>query len=278
MKIYNPSISKQQLGGGHTFRRTLETALAGQVQFVDNLHLADVLFISGVTLVDKNEVYNAKRSGKKIILRVDNMPRKSRNQRMSPHERMKEYAQMATHVVYQSEWAQKWIGSYLGITGEIIYNAADESIFYPHGFSQTDYKTYLIMQYNRDENKRITEAFDLFTQEWLQNNKNKLKIIGNFSPELVAANFDFFRGENVEYHGILDNPLAIANVMRNCDTLIYPTYSDACPNTVIESLMCGLDVLHTGWPVIQEIMKLWDEKGREYFSLKRLADDYLALL
>jgi hypothetical protein len=37
LRIYNPSISKQTLGGGWTFLRNLRKALDGKVEFVDNL-------------------------------------------------------------------------------------------------------------------------------------------------------------------------------------------------------------------------------------------------
>jgi glycosyltransferase involved in cell wall biosynthesis len=276
IKIYNPSVSKQTLGGGHTFRRNLEKSLIGQAEFVDNWQDCDIFLISSVTIVDKAEVHQSKAAGKKIILRVDNMPRKSRNRGMSPHERMREYAELASEVVYQSQWAQRWLGDYIGKQGVVIYNAADSTIFYPPSIKlETPIKTYLITQYNRDENKRTTQAFDIFTEIWKQNHNHKLIVVGNYSPELVAVNFDLYRGEQVEYLGIISDPKAYADVLRRVHTLIYPTYSDACPNTVIEAWMCGLDVYHTGWEVIVELFQKWRVSGREHFSLPRLGREYL---
>lgn len=278
IKIYNPNISSQEIGGGWTFKRNFEAALKDQAIFVDKLALADVLFISSLMIVDKNDVYNAKRAGKKILLRVDNMPRKSRNQRSTPSERMKEFAHLADHVIYQSKWAQDWIGSFLGVQGTVIYNSVNENVFYTKEKPTSDDKHYLVVQYNRDENKRIPEAFDLFTKAWQENPKSHLTIAGRFSPELVNAGFDFFRGEPIEYKGVIENPNRMADLMRSCDTLIYPTYSDACPNTVIEALMCGMDILHTGWIVLTEIMERWEKDGPSYFSLPRMAKEYLNLL
>lgn len=279
LKIYAPCVSKQQLGGGWTWRRNIELAMIAKAQFVATWQEADTVLISGVTMVDKTEIHEAHRAGKKIVLRVDNMPRRSRNQRMSPHERMREYADMASTVVYQSKWAQEWIGSYLGKEGVVIHNSVDENVFKPPRIkTERDYPVYMVAQYNRDENKRITEAFDIFTKKWMENPKAKLMIVGNFSPELIANGFDFFRGENIEAYGVQTDPVNMAQLYRQADALIFPVYSDACPNTAIEAWMCGLDVIHTGWQVLTELWELWDSRGRDYFSLPRMANQYLEIL
>jgi len=270
MKIYNPNISKQGIGGGWTFLRNIEKALQGKVEFVNTWQECDIFFITSVTLVDKSEVFEAHKAGKKIVLRVDNMPRKSRNSRMSPHERLKEYANIADAVVYQSKWAQSWVGSYLGVKGSVIYNGVDTSIFHSGYRPERDYKIFLIVQYNRDENKRIPEACDMFTEQWMENSKNVLWIVGRFSPELVAANFDFFRGENIRYFGIMETQEAMANYMRTADILLYPSYSDACPNTLIEAKACGMEIWHHGHAGVGEACSL---EGYDQ-SLRRMGDEY----
>jgi len=273
MKIYNPNISKQQIGGGWTFRRNLEKALKDKAEFVDNWPECDIFLISSVTIVDKSEVFAAKKNGKKIVLRVDNMPRKSRNKRMSPHERMKEFAQLADAVIYQSKWAQDWIGSYLGISGTVIYNGVDTEIFKPSQVRRDscEDKIFMYIQYNRDENKRMPEAFDMFTKEWLKNNDHILWIVGQYSPALVEKDFDFFRGENIKYFGILDNQEEMAKLMQQADILLYPSYSDSCPNTVIEAKTCGMEVWHRGHAGVGEAASIKDS------SLERMGDEYYNL-
>ena len=110
--------------------RNITKGLADRVVFVDNLIDCDILFIASPMAVDKEEVFLAKRSGKKIVLRVDNIPRKSRNKRSTPHERMKDYATLADIVIYQSEWARDYCYPLCGM-GTVIYNGVDGSIFYP---------------------------------------------------------------------------------------------------------------------------------------------------
>lgn len=273
MKIYNPNISGQQIGGGWTFLRNLTKSLDNQVEWVNTWQECDIFFITSVTIVDKSEVFEAHKASKKIVLRVDNMPRKSRNSRMSPAERMKEFAGMADAVIYQSEWALDWIGSYVGFPekSHIILNGVDKDIFHPVDKVPLTNFSYLIVQYNRDENKRMPEAFDMFTEQHLKYPGVNLHIVGNFSRELVNANFDFFRGEPYIYHGIIEDPYKMAEIMQQCDILLYPSYSDACPNTVIEAKACGMEVWHHGHAGIGEACSMEDSSlefmGKQYLNI-----------
>jgi glycosyltransferase involved in cell wall biosynthesis len=286
MKIYNPNISGQQIGGGWTFRRNLATAMKriGGAEMVDLMVDCDIYFISGVTMVDKAEIYNAKDKGKKLVLRVDNMPRKSRN-RNTPHERMREYAGMADAIIYQSNWCRDWIGSFVGFPekSHVILNGVDTSIFYPPpekiATSEKGYlpiafkedKVFLIVQYNRDENKRMPEAFDMYSAEWQKNNKHTLNVVGQFSSDMVNAKFDLFRGEPFTYYPVCEDPHKMADYMRKSDILLYPSYSDGCPNVVIEAKACGMEVWHKGHAGVGEAASIVDP------SLERMGKEYLSL-
>lgn len=281
MKIYNPNISKQGIGGGWSFRANLEKALKDEVEFVNSWSECDIFLISSLTIVDKGEVHQAFKAGKKIVLRIDNMPRKSRNLRMTPHERLKEYAQMSKAIVYQSIWAKEWIGQSIGYDNKvkIIYNGVDTDIFKPiikKPIQKFD-KVFMYVQYNRDENKRMPEAFDIFTKEYLKHTETNvpfppmLWIVGRYSPELIEAGFDFWRGESFRYMGVMETPLQMANLMQQADVLLYPSYSDACPNTVIEAVCCGMDVWHHGHAGVGEATLIPDK------SLKRMGQEYLSL-
>lgn len=274
MKIYVPNISSQSIGGGWTFLRNFQKALEGKATFVTSVEECDVYFITSVTMVDKAEVFRAQELQKRIVLRVDNMPRMSRNRRQSPHLRMRVYANMAHAVVYQSKWAKEWIGSYVGFEDKahIIYNGVDTETFYPRKKEPRDYKKFLFVKYNRDENKRDTEAFDMFTEQWLINHHNELYLVGRFSDDIRENNFDFFRGENVTYLGVLEDRRRLAAVMGECDVLLYPSYSDACPNTVIEARACGMQIWHNGHSGVPEAATIEDP------SLERMAEEYLTIM
>ena len=105
VKIFVPNISNTSIGGGFTFKTNFVKALNGKVQFVDRWQDCDVVFVFSITTIDKGELHEAIRAGKKLVLRVDNIPRKSRNKRQSPAERLAEFGKLGM-VIYQSEWAK----------------------------------------------------------------------------------------------------------------------------------------------------------------------------
>jgi glycosyltransferase involved in cell wall biosynthesis len=273
MKIYAPNISEQQIGGGWTFLSNFTKAMKGQAEFVDSWLEADIFLVTSVTMIDKSEVHMASKAGKKIVLRVDNMPRKSRNQRMSPHERMREFAQMSAAVIYQSQWARSWIGQSIGYLDKshVILNGVNTNIFKPIKKEGKGYRVFLIVQYNRDENKRMPEAFDMFTAEYLKHMHDVLWIVGRFSSEIVNSGFDFWRNEKFEYKNIMETPYQMASIMQQADILLYPSYSDALPNTVIEAKACGMEVWHHGHAGVGEAASIADP------SLDRMGKEYLDL-
>lgn len=302
MKIYLANESKQGLGGGWTFMQNIKEAMAlikADVQFVNDINEADIYFISGSSMVSRDEVLNAKQHGKKIVLRVDNIARNSRN-RNTGTTRLYDMAQVADHIIFQSKWAKEKILPLINserddISNEfnqnlygsggrktfdisktsIIYNGANTHIFTRRGnlLPKVGIDTrYLIVRYNRDNNKRIEESLDIYTSEWIKNKNIELWIIGQFSREMVAAYFDFYLGERYSFMGVIENRTKLASLMRSCDALIYPSYSDACPNTVIEARACGLEIIHHGHAGIPEIMDedldiSLERMGKEYYEV-----------
>jgi len=105
----------------------------------------------------------------------------------------------------------------------------------------------------------------------------KLYIVGQFSPELQKANFDFFMGENYEYLGVL-NPPQMSALYKKCDFLLFTYFNDACSNTLIEALVSGVDVydeyLMSTTGGTPELIVKFQERGWPYFALKRMASNY----
>lgn len=245
MKIHIANESKQGLGGGWTFLRNFTKYAAHQgVQFVGFNEKPDIFFIAGATMVKRETVEEAKRLGMKIVLRIDNAPRNSRN-RNTGTSRLRDFARMADLVVFQSEWALDYLGPWLEVDGPVIINGADEEIFNTTGPRQpkealSNAPQYLFAQYNRDETKRWHEAWYHFSRIWRMAKDRHLWIVGNFSPEQQEYNFDFFMGERYRYIGVLENPADFAEYLRGTDILLLPYYNDACSNTMIEARLCGV--------------------------------------
>ncbi len=295
VKIYCPNKSNTTLGGGFTFLRNFRKVLEGKVQFVDKWQDCDIIFLFGVTSIDKNEVHEAVKNGKHLVLRVDNIPRKSRNRRCSPAERLKEFGEMATVVVYQSRWAKEW-ASYFSGDGMIINNGVDISIFYPEYRTtasinsslrgKDDYykekrNKFLYIDFNTNPNKRFEEAIYWFEKEWRKDNSAELTIIGNVPKmylEHPEFNWDLNVPAKVVYLGVLEKPEDMALIMRSHDFLIYPSFAEAYPNTVLEAIACGMDIIHynqEGGTVEainnnKQLIRTIEEMGEEYLGLFNL--------
>jgi len=170
MKIYIPNTSNTGLGGGFRFVENLIKGLKDKVEFVNTWQECDIFFIFGVTTVDKGELYEAKKAGKKIVLRVDNIPRKSRNRRMTPVERLAEFGDMSDLIVYQSDWCKYFAGYFIKNNKSVlINNGVDINIFNKEN-RDSDGKTYLYINYNDNPNKRFDEAIYRFEMDWRLNN------------------------------------------------------------------------------------------------------------
>lgn len=201
---------------------------------------SDVYIIAGASMVERSEVIKAKEDGKKVILRVDNALRNSRN-RGTGMTRMKDFAEISDLVIYQSHWAREYLRPYLKKDGPIIVNGTDRKIFYPP--KQRTRNIYLYSRFNRDETKNWEVARYWYSQKQLEDPTAELWIVGAFSPELVEYNFDFYNNENFRYMGTLTDPASMADVYRNAKYFIYTYFADACSNSLIEAICSGCEIV-----------------------------------
>lgn len=272
MKIYCPNIKEGGIGGGWTFLRNLRNGLKDRVHFVRTWQECDIYFITGVTITDPGEANEAKRAGKKIVLRVDNVPRKSRNRRQSPHQRLKEFAEMSDVVIYQSEWAKEYCFPLCG-EGTIIYNGVDQN-FFKRDDAVRNENRYLFAYHGKNEQKAFWHAHVLFQQIFRKNPKAEFYFINDFgreTEELERAGFDFWNGEPFVHLPRQDTPEDMRHVLQQCAHLIYPAIADASPNMVLEARACGLDIIGAAPRDIsgtQELVELED------ISLERMCDEY----
>lgn len=245
MKIYIENKSNTSLGGGWSFCRNLKKSLKDKVIFTEDFTECDIFFIFGITAIDKGRVYEALRWGKKIVCRIDNCPRKSRNKRQSPAERLREFGQKASLVIYQSQWAKEYAGYFAG-EGIVINNGVDPDIFNTKD-RNSDGKTYLYCNYNDNPNKHFEETLYWFELEWRKDNDVHLIIAGN-APSIYIQNPEFNWDLNVpakvEYIGVKETPEQVAQVMKQSDFLLYSSFAECYPNTLLEAMACGVRPLY----------------------------------
>lgn len=275
MKIYLPSIDPYAIGGGWSFIDNFMKCFD-----ISSYDEADIFFIPGATLVTKEQVDQAQADGKKVVLRVDNVVRNSRN-RGSGMSRLKRFADQADLVIFQSEFAERLLNHYLGLEDyRVILNSADEFIFNEEGRPNRQ-DTYLYSKYSSDETKNWEMARTAYQEIWAandDNNKPQLNLVGRFDAKIEEYGFDFFNGEKYYYHGLVTDKHRLADIYRDSDYFLYTYFNDACSNTAIEAMLCGVEMLgcfgmeKTGG--ILEVIDKYKKKGREYFYLKRMADEY----
>lgn len=269
MRVYLPKYEPTRQGGGWSWQRNFASGFT-----ISNSEEADIFLIAGASMLQRDEVLKAKEDGKKIVLRVDNFLKNSRN-RNTGMTRMKDFADWADLIIYQSEWARDFLKPFLGKDGVVILNSVDEEIFNPQGRADNKDPVYLYSRYNRDESKNWPIAQYWFQRIHQHNPKAQLLIAGNFSPELIENDFDFYAGEKIKYFGVLPAQ-TMANIYRMADVFFYTYFNDACSNSLIESLMCGCvpytnDFLRQG--SANEIINKFD-KDPDYFKLDRMVKEY----
>jgi glycosyltransferase involved in cell wall biosynthesis len=151
MKVYLAAYQPERAGGGWSFQRNLAKSLGDDVTTYDQ---ADVYFVAGASMLKPEEAEQAKRDGKKVVLRVDNALKHSRNQGKGM-DRLQRMAAVSDMVIYQCQWAKDYLGDFLGNpTSRIIYNGVDMDIFTPGDRARLNGSRYLYSCSSKGETKR----------------------------------------------------------------------------------------------------------------------------
>lgn len=251
MNIFIPSIREGKIGGGWTFTRNfLDLA---EPHMVDSLDKADIFFITGATLVQRDEFRKAKDSNAKIVLRVDGVPEDWRN-RGTGWSRLRDYSKEADLIIYQSDFIKNTTGRLLGRDGKVIYNGTNKDIFNPHGAKIPSIEEHSVLYVNyrkAENNKRVEEAIERFRQYKIDNPEAQMIFVGNYSKRQFFWDkkswdfgmLDLQQGKDWIYFGIIKDRNELASIMRSCKYIAFPSFADPCPNTLIEAMSSGCEPL-----------------------------------
>lgn len=257
--------------------RNFKKAMVGVAQFVDKWQDCDIFLIVGVTITNPAEVIEAKKAGKHVVFRVDNIPKKSRNRRCTPYERVKEFAELSELVIYQSKWAEQYCKPLAG-EGTVIYNGVDTKLFYP-AEQRPDRDIYLFAYHGHSELKGFWIAHHYFQMQHRKNPKAEFWFINDFKrdlQELQFSRFDFWNDEPYR-HIKNQSEQGMAKLMRECTHLIFPSVADASPNTVLEAKASGLQVVGYARADMSGTQELVDLPMEE-IGLERMAEEYTGVL
>lgn len=257
MKTHLLNYEPNRMGGGWTAARYLADGL-GHVPYDE----ADVIIITGPTMASHSEVEKAKADGKKIVLRIDNAVRNSRN-RGTGMTRLKAFCEEADLVIYQSEWAKKFLMPYTQKDGVVILNGVDTKQFNSNS-RMAPGDSYVYIRSSRDEGKQWIMAW-----YWFVGNPGTLEIVGKFSGENLEYGFDFFMQEKYRFMGEQTN---MPDVYRRNKYFLYTYLNDACSNTLLEARASGCEIIDVfgmlGTGGAPEIMACED------ISVERMIEEY----
>lgn len=277
MRVLAPGIERKDVGGGGTFLHNLQKGLKQffGVELVSEGDY-DILLIAGASLCKREVVEEACEKGKKVILRIDNLLEDSRNKNTGM-TRIREFAKFCDVVVYQSKWAKRLMKPYCG-DGMVIYNGVDTDVFFPRE-KKKDWEDVRIFysKFSRNEVKNFSNVQYFFRDYWLDSDNATLVLVGKFNDETrrIDHPFEFHNDERWEYKGVITDKKEMADVMRGCDVAYLPYDFDACSNTILECLACGLPVLHHdtgGTPEIAEMIGgySYDYMETAYWNVNRV--------
>lgn len=228
-KVHILNFDPDRHGGGWTAARYLHSGL-DCVEYDQ----ADTVLITGPTMAEHDQVDQAKRDGKKVVLRVDNAVRDSRN-RGTGMSRMQHFAQVADLVIYQSNWARNFLKSFLNIDGAVILNGVDTKRFSPPDTPPSD-TSFLYVRSSRDEGKQWIAAWYYF----VNSKDTHLNIVGKFSAENIEYNFDFYNNEHFTFWG---EQRDMAPIYKANSNFLYSYLNDACSNTLLEAKASGCKIV-----------------------------------
>lgn len=252
---------EERIGGGWSWASNWVRS-EGQPSYNES----DIYLIPGPTMASHDQVEQAKRDGKKIVLRIDNAVRDSRN-RGTGMSRMKAFCDQADLVIYQSKWASDFLYPFTQTYGPVILNGVDTKRFNPEGHA-TD-ESYLYARSSRDEGKGWINAWYWYATQFPERRDSRLDIVGKFSGDNLEWGFDFFNGEKFRFLGEQSDMIPI---YKNCKYFLYSFWMDACSNTLLEAKASGCQIvdvhgaLKTGGA--PEIMACKD------ISLERMVKEY----
>jgi glycosyltransferase involved in cell wall biosynthesis len=226
-------------GGVNQFLKALKKELEIKGSYVKDLYKSDVVLFNSYPF--RSEYYFDQVNYLKkyypqsiVILRLDGPFSSVRGQDRELDHIIKMFNRLFVDgIIFQSDWSKRLNNDDFGITSHyetVIHNAPDNTIFYSNASHEIS-KTGKIRLIASSWSNNWRKGFDIykFLDDNLDFNKYEMKFIGN-SPVHFS---------NIIHLGPL-HPEKLAEVLREHDIYIFSSREEACSNSLIEALSCGL--------------------------------------
>lgn len=252
MKIFIP-FKIQDIGGTATFATKFKEGMErqGHEVFFTNQENYDVLFL--IVQAPFRYLWDAKKSGKKIIQRLDGTYYWSVAGWKYPLYNLK--ALIIRHVfadftIYQSQYskycAEKFLGKKSIDPSAIIYNGVDLDLFSPQGEhinlrDNPEQKIFFTASAFRrpDQIIPVLEAMKIYKDRYSSN--FKLLIAGTFSPKVAYILKQYKDFTNIKFLGKIQNK-DLPKYERSANVFLFTHLNPPCPNNILEAMACGLPV------------------------------------
>ena len=273
MKIYiEYSNSKKPYGGGNQFLNNLQNFLKKKNNYTNKPEKADVILINAFENLKKVIELKIKFQNKVFIHRVDGITRLYNNTfDLRDHLTyvMNKYVAVAT--IFQSRWC-KIYNKKFGLGDKkyekTILNSVDKKIFK-----------------NKNKNKNIkNKKFVIIASSW-SSNWNK----GFYSLDWLDKNLNF---KKYDFIFIGNSPIKFTNIkmvspvkskilnnyLSKSDVYLSTSKKDACSNSILEALACGLPIVALndgGNPeIVKKCGELYRTKEEMLVKIKKIQNNY----
>lgn len=170
----------------------------------------------------------------KNIVRVDGVYYDK--ERISWNNKIRKSIAAASGVIYQSRWSQTFAETMLNVRNKkskVIYNGADPQSYQIKEIDKRGFDKVFIVCAHWRPNKRLQAITEVFISLCKDRNIG-LYVVGK--PDWKTDN------PHVVYFGEL-SPDKLYPIYASSDYFVHICHLDACPNSVIEALVCGLPIV-----------------------------------
>jgi len=259
-------------GGGNQFLKSLKGYLQSAGVYEEQLAKADVILFNSYLKIDEAARIKVNHPGKCFVHRVDG-PIRLYNRMTDRRDNVTNIAShlIADGTVFQSQWSREHnirLGFRQNGFETVITNAPDAAVFNRLGkipFS-TERKVRLIAT-NWSPNWK--KGFDVY--RWLDENLDFNKY------DLVLVGRSPIRFKNIRrVHPMAST--ALADELRKSDIFVFASPIEACSNSLLEALHCGLPAVGVNRSSTPELIgeggEIFDHPDEIPQLLEKIADNY----
>jgi glycosyltransferase involved in cell wall biosynthesis len=268
------TIQEGPYGGGNQFLKALKKSFESNDAYTDDPDQADVFLFNSFQNLRQALKYKKKYPDKIFVHRLDGPISLYRNSPNHSIDRLIFEVNnfIADATIFQSDFslqANKDLGMDFNQTSKVIFNAPDNSIFYPNSRKDHDFKNRKLKLISVSWSSNMMKGFDVY--QYLDKNldfsKYDYKFVGN-SP---------LKFDNIRQMPPQDSP-AVADLLRGSDIYITASKKDPCSNSLIEALSCGLPavVLNDGGhpELIGQGGEKFDSPAEAVEKIEKIRHDY----